>query len=132
MRVSRAAAVDPAGQQTEKRLCKIRPMTRMYRCCELAAVLRARLCVSLKAVSSATGWTILFFTLWFFCPIDPASATAEHNLSVNGDLTHGRGNSPDGWRTAAWKKGPDFSVFRWDPSPEPAASFESRGLDRTA
>ena len=38
---------------------------------------------------------------------------AQSNLLLNGDLTKGSGNSPDGWHIAAWKNGPDFTAFRW-------------------
>jgi len=40
-------------------------------------------------------------------------ADTQSNAIVNGDLAKGSANSPDKWRTAAWKTGPDFTVYTW-------------------
>jgi len=51
--------------------------------------------------------------LTMICASGAAPALAQSNLLLNGNLTKGSGNSPDGWRTAVWKNGSDFTAFRW-------------------
>jgi dolichyl-phosphate-mannose-protein mannosyltransferase len=42
-----------------------------------------------------------------------AIGTSDHNLLSNGDFRHGSGESPDEWRTGAWKESPDVTSYDW-------------------
>jgi len=42
-----------------------------------------------------------------------AVEASDHNLLTNGDFRHGSGESPDEWRTGAWKESPDATSYEW-------------------
>ena len=51
-------------------------------------------------------------------PSVSATAGAEHrdpgpNLLLNGNFATGSGDSPDDWRTSAWKEGPEATTYDW-------------------
>jgi hypothetical protein len=54
-----------------------------------------------------------------------ADSQDDANVVVNGDLTRGFGNSPDSWRTAAWKLGSARFVWHHDPNASPELEISS-------
>lgn len=67
---------------------------------------------------------VVLLALWVLCGAGLGRADVQDNVLLNGDLTKGSGNSPDNWRTAAWKNGPEFTTYRWHRLPGAPSELE--------
>ena len=69
-------------------------------------------------------FVIALLAVWILCSAGLGRAGAQDNVLLNGDLTKGSGNSPNNWRTAAWKNGPESTTYRWHHSPSAPSQLE--------
>ena len=67
---------------------------------------------------------IAFLAVWILGSAGLVRADTQENVLPNGDLTRGSGNRPDKWRTAGWKSGPEFTIYRWNHLPGKASELK--------